>query len=83
MTAQQECLQLPLAEMESTISPPVFGDEGEYGHFDMRLNDEVICTANPDHSNGGLDFASGSCSSVVSLVAGNVYFRMYYRIMEF
>ena len=61
----------------------VFGDEGEYGHFDMRLNDEVICTANPDHSNGGLGFASGSCSSVVSLVAGNVYFRMYYRIMEF
>ena len=34
MTAQQECLQLPLAEMESTISPPLFSV--------MRVNMDVL-----------------------------------------
>ena len=44
---------------------------GEYARFDIRLNDDIICTANPDHSNsGGSDRAPGSCSAVVDVVAG-------------
>ena len=46
---------------------------GEYGRFDMYLNDDVICTTYPDHSDiGALDFAPGSCSAVVDVVAGNI-----------
>ena len=40
---------------------------GEYGRFDMRLNDDVICTAFADHSNNG----PGSCTAVVDVIAGN------------
>ena len=28
-------------------------DPSEYGRFDMRLNDDVICTTYPDHFNNG------------------------------
>ena len=45
--------------------------EGEWGRFDMRLNNDVICTTLPDHAeNGDLDYVPGSCSAVVSAVAG-------------
>ena len=60
------------------FSTYVLSDDGEWGRFDMMLNEDIICTANSDHSNGGLDFASGSCSAVFNVVAGNMYFRMYY-----
>ena len=42
---------------------------GEWGRFNMVLNDDVICTAFPDHDNsGGGDWAPGSCSAVVDVV---------------
>ena len=51
----------------------LLGDEAEYGRFDMRLNDDVICTAAPDHhTSGDLDFAPGSCSAVTDVIAGDV-----------
>ena len=44
---------------------------GEYGNFDMILNDDVICSAELDHNNNGAsDSAQGSCSAVVDAVAG-------------
>ena len=44
---------------------------GEYGRFEMTLNDNDICTTYPDHSNNGAqDWAPGSCSAVVDVVAG-------------
>ena len=47
---------------------------GEYGRFDMRLNDDVICTAFEDHSNNGSgDAAPGSCTAVVDVIAGNYF----------
>ena len=50
-------------------------DSGEYGRFDMFLNDDVICSTHPDHSdNGAGDDAPGSCSAVVDVVAGNNFF---------
>ena len=56
-------------------------DDGEWGRFDMMLNDDIICTANSDQDNNGTsDFASGSCSAVASLVAGNVCLAIQYGI---
>ena len=47
-------------------------DFGEFGRFDMRLNDDVICSTLPDHdTNGSNDYAPGSCSALVNAVAGN------------
>ena len=44
---------------------------GESARFDMRLNGDVICTIYPDHdSSGANDFAPGSSSAVVRVVAG-------------
>ena len=40
----------------------------------MRLNDDVICTSRPDH-NELSDLAPGSCSAVVDVVTGNVYYK--------
>ena len=55
----------------------VLVDDGEYGCFDMRLNDDVICTTYPDHShNGATDLAPGSCSAVVDVMAGDVYLNL-------
>ena len=47
----------------------VLGGSSERGVFDMRLNDDVICTTYPDHDAIG-DIAPGSCSAVVSVMAG-------------
>ena len=42
---------------------------GEFGRFDMRLNNDVICSTLPDHSHNGIDdYAPGSCSAVVSVL---------------
>ena len=56
-------------------------EPGEAGIFDMTLNDDVICTA-PDHShNGAHDWASGFCSAVVDVVAGDRHiFSTIYEI---
>ena len=44
---------------------------GESGRFDMMLNDDIICSTVPDHSNNGAsDYVTGSCSAVVDVVAG-------------
>ena len=73
MTAQQECSQCLLVEMESTISPHTFlGDNGEYGYFDMTLNDDVICSTRSEHSEVN-DLALGSCSAVVDAIVGNIF----------
>ena len=45
---------------------------GEAGLFDMKLNDDVICTTYPDQSDT-TDLAPGSCSAVVDVVAGEVF----------
>ena len=100
MTAQQDCSQFPLVEMESTFSLPIlfisrydsttgvftvppggtgvyyfstylFVQAREFGRFDMRLNDDVICNTYPDHNTLSSDYPSGSCSAVVDVVAGN------------
>ena len=46
---------------------------GEAGVVDMRLNDENICRALGDHSSSSAtDAASGSCSAVINVAAGDV-----------
>ena len=46
---------------------------GEYGQFDMQLNDDVICSTLPDHDhNGDQDYAPRSCSAVINVVAGKI-----------
>ena len=48
--------------------------ESEAAGFDIRVNDDVMCTTWPDHSdNGDFDLPTGSCSAVVDLVGGNLY----------
>ena len=57
---------------------------GEFGHFNMRLSDDVICSTNPDHgSNGDNDYAPASCSAVVDVVAGKIYFRFIIKFKIF
>ena len=55
--------------------------DGEFGIFDMTLNDDVICTAHPDHDNGGNDRAPGSCSAIVDVVTGNLYIYLLTHAM--
>ena len=64
------------------FSTYLLAQPGESGIFDMTLNDDVICTAAPDHShNGAYDWATGICSAVVDVVAGDIYiFSTVYRI---
>ena len=46
---------------------------GKFGRFDIRLNDVAICSTEPDHrDNGPSDFAPGSCSAIVNVVAGKL-----------
>ena len=52
----------------------VLVETGEWGHFDMMLNDDVISSTYPDHSFSGYsDVTTGSCSAVVDVVAGNTF----------
>ena len=44
---------------------------GDYGVFYITLNDDIICSTFPDHFDSGPDVATGSCSAVVDVVAGN------------
>ena len=43
---------------------------GELGSFDMRLNDDVVCTAFGDQNNNGVDYPQGGCGAVLSVVEG-------------
>ena len=53
---------------------------GEYAYIDMTLNDDVICSTRPDHSNNGAgDHVPGSCSAVVDVVAGDRFFTLLYQ----
>ena len=62
----------------------VYVDDGEYGRFDMTLNDDVICSTFPDHNNSGAgDFAPGSCSAVVQVVAGKQLNTVYQLQKQF
>ena len=47
-------------------------DFGEFGYFDMYLNDDVICSTLPDHDILGSDYPTGSCSAVMDVEAGNI-----------
>ena len=52
---------------------------GEWGHFNMMLNDDGICSSYSDHNNnGGSDFIPGSCSAVVNVATGNVYTHIFH-----
>ena len=54
------------------FSVNLVGDVGEFARFDMRLNDDVICSTVHDHNHSGSDdYAPGSCSAVVNVVAGS------------
>ena len=58
-------------------------DDGEGATFDMRHNNDVICTTWPDHNhNGDTDYAPGSCSAVVDVVAGKRCLSMHYKIQS-
>ena len=47
---------------------------GERGLFGIQLNDDIICSTYPDHSNSGAsDYAPGSCSAVINVVEGEVF----------
>ena len=62
------------------FSTYLYVDDGEYGVFDMRLNDDDICITRPDdNSNGASDYTPGSRSAVVDVVAGNVYFTAFMK----
>ena len=56
---------------------------GEFTTFDMRLNDDIICLANPDHDSVGSDSPSGSCSTAVNVVTGNLDFRYFIQFEIF
>ena len=52
------------------------GDDGEFAHFSIELNNDVICSTFLDTNDNGVgDAAAGSCSAVVDVVAGNSYFK--------
>ena len=56
------------------LSTYVSVSPGEAARFDMRLNDVVICSIYPDHSESAeTDVAPGSCSAVVDVIAGDVF----------
>ena len=43
---------------------------GEGGRFEMRLNDNVVCTAFGDQDYSGVDHAQGGCGAMLSVVEG-------------
>ena len=50
-------------------------DQGEFARFDIRLNDDLICTAQGDHSNNGeADVSQAACGAVVEVTAGTFVF---------
>ena len=44
-------------------------DDGEYGSFNMMVNDVLVCTAYGD-GNSGDDLAQATCSTVVGVAEG-------------
>ena len=53
-----------------------FVPASEYARLNMVVNDEVVCTADGDHTNLA-DFATASCSAVVDAVEGISFFSCY------
>ena len=45
-------------------------EPAEWARFDIRFNDDFICSTYPDHSNLESGYVPGSCSAVVDAVAG-------------
>ena len=61
------------------FSTYVLVQDGELERFEMRLNDDGICSSYSDHNNNGAgDYPPGSCSAVVKVATGNVYFTVPY-----
>ena len=51
----------------------LLGSHSEDATFDIKLNDDVICSTLPDSGNNGdLDYPSGSCGAIVNAVAGKL-----------
>ena len=52
----------------------LLGSTGEFGIFDMTLNNDRICSTYVEHNHSGSsDLAPGSCSAVVQVVAGKEF----------
>ena len=50
-------------------------EDGEFGRFNLMLNDDIICTMYPDHGDSGdFDYAEGLCSAVVDIIAGDILY---------
>ena len=54
------------------FSTYLLAQQGELGRVDLMLNDDIMCSTLPDRNNGDLDYAPGSCSAVVDVVAGKI-----------
>ena len=54
----------------------------ELGLFDTRLNNDVICTADGDHDDGGFDYPAASCSAVMNVIAGNIDLKCIFYIQN-
>ena len=62
------------------FSTYLLAQNAEYGRFDMRLNDDIICTAFADHyTSGDSDYAQGACSAIVDAIAGDVDFKCIFN----
>ena len=53
------------------FSTYLYVSDGEYGRFNMMLNDDTVCSLYPDHFDSGDDSVPGTCSAVVDVMAGN------------
>ena len=53
---------------------------GEFAGIDMTLNDDIICSIEPDHSAAGSDYAQGSCSAIINVAAGDIYLFTFNKI---
>ena len=54
-------------------------DFGEYGMFEIRINEERMCSAYGDHDNLSTDYPSASCGIVAYVEAGKlgVFFFLF------
>ena len=72
ITTQQEWSQFPLVEMELYyFSTYILAQNSEGCIFDVRLNDDDICTARADHNELN-DYAPGSFAHVLILPVSRI-----------
>ena len=52
----------------------VLVDDGEKGNFNLKRNNELLCSLNGDNNNSGTkDFATGTCAATVMLNTGEIF----------